>query len=78
MASNTGLPPLASKMDVEVITTLDPENYCCAWKNVDSSGWLLDVERWQALVEVVEDGRKTRHDTVEVFHSLLAHPIRFL
>ncbi|KAF8841865.1 hypothetical protein BDN67DRAFT_966582 [Paxillus ammoniavirescens] len=62
----------------EVITTLDPENYRCAWKNVEWSSWILDAERWQALVEVVEDGRKkTRYDTIEVFSGLLAYPIRF-
>jgi hypothetical protein len=62
----------------EVITTLDPENFRCAWKNVERSSWILDAERWQALVEVVEDGRKkTRYDTIEVFGGLLAYPIRF-
>ncbi|KAF8841860.1 hypothetical protein BDN67DRAFT_966572 [Paxillus ammoniavirescens] len=51
----------------EVITTLDPENCRCVWKNVDRSCWLLDAKRWQVLVEVVEDGRKKtrlRHSIV--------------
>ncbi|KAF9221722.1 hypothetical protein BS17DRAFT_784563 [Gyrodon lividus] len=62
----------------EVITTFDLENYRCAWKNVEWPDWALDAERWQALVEVVEDGRKkTRYETIEVFNGLLAYPISY-
>ncbi|KAF9238674.1 hypothetical protein BU15DRAFT_47424 [Melanogaster broomeanus] len=63
----------------EVITTMDPENFRCAWKNVEWPSWLLNAERWQALVEVVEDGKKkTRYETIEVFGGVLAYIISFL
>lgn len=61
----------------EVITTLDTDNYRCAWVNAEFPSWLLAAERWQALVEVVEDGRKkTRYETIEVFSGFLAYLIR--
>lgn len=61
----------------EIITTVDPDNYRCAWQNVDYPSWLLAAERWQALVEVVEDGRKkTRYETIEVFSGPLAYAIK--
>ncbi|KIJ60906.1 hypothetical protein HYDPIDRAFT_97692 [Hydnomerulius pinastri MD-312] len=61
----------------EVITVLDTENYRCAWKNIDYPDWALGAERWQALVEVEEDGRKkTRYETIEVFSGILAHLVK--
>lgn len=62
-----------------IITALDTDNYRCAWKNIDYPSWLLDTERWQALVEVVEDGRrKTRYETIEVFSGWLAYVVRLV
>lgn len=61
----------------QVITTLDTDNYRCAWQDARFPRWLLSTERWQALVEVVEDGRKkTRYETTEVFSGLLAYVIQ--
>ena len=61
----------------EMITTVDPDNYRCAWENIDYPSWLLTAVRWQALVEVVEDGRrKTRYETIEVFSGPLAYLIK--
>lgn len=60
-----------------MITNLDPDNYRCAWENIEYPTWLLSAVRWQALVEVVEDGRiQTRYETVEVFNGVLAYLIR--
>lgn len=61
----------------EIITTVDTDNYRCAWENVEYPSWLLTAVRWQVLVEVVEDGRKkTRYETIEVFGGLLAYLIK--
>ena len=63
----------------QVITTFDADNYRCAWQGAEIPAWLLSNERWQALVEVVEDGRKkTRYETIEVFGGLLAYVLKFL
>ncbi|KAG6377693.1 hypothetical protein JVT61DRAFT_14463 [Boletus reticuloceps] len=60
-----------------IITTMDSDNYRCAWDTVGYPSWLLTTERWQTLVEVVEDGRKkTRYESIEVFGGLLAYLIR--
>ncbi|KAG9310970.1 hypothetical protein JVU11DRAFT_8848 [Chiua virens] len=62
-----------------VITALDSDNYRCAWETVNFPTWLLHSVRWQALVEVLEDGRKkTRYETIEVFNGLLAYVIKLL
>ncbi|KAG1732632.1 uncharacterized protein EDB91DRAFT_1251684 [Suillus paluster] len=58
----------------ERITALDHENYRAAWVNIDMPHWLLNAERWQALVEV--EGGKTRYETIEVFDGLLAYLIK--
>ncbi|KAG8215318.1 hypothetical protein J3R82DRAFT_8909 [Butyriboletus roseoflavus] len=64
---------------LEVITTFDTDNYRCAWKNVEFPSWLLDTERWQALVDVVEDGRKkTRYETVGVFNGWFAYVVKLV
>ncbi|KAH0834072.1 hypothetical protein J3R83DRAFT_11356 [Lanmaoa asiatica] len=60
-----------------LITVLDTDNYRCAWESIEFPSWLLTTVRWQALVEVVEDGRKkTRYETIEVFSGLLAYLIK--
>lgn len=61
-----------------IITTLDPDNYRCAWDTIEFPSWLLHAVRWQTLVEVVEDGRKkTRYESIEVFNGLLAYVVKF-
>lgn len=61
----------------QIITIVDNDNYRCAWEDVQFPSWLLSTERWQALVEVVEDGRKkTRYETIEVFSGLMAHLVK--
>ena len=53
---------------------MDTQNYRCAWVTTDYPAWMLRGERWQALVEVEEDGRKkTRYETYEVFTGTLAY-----
>lgn len=57
---------------------MDPDNYRCAWDTVGYPAWLLATLRWQALVEVVEDGRKkTRYETVEAFSGLMAYLVKW-
>ena len=61
-----------------IITTMDPDNYRCAWDTVGYPAWLLATLRWQALVEVVEDGRKkTRYETIEAFSGLMAYLVKW-
>lgn len=60
----------------EIITAIDTQNYRCAWVTADYPTWMLRAERWQALVEVEEDGRKkTRYETMEVFDGVLAYVV---
>ncbi|KIK43674.1 hypothetical protein CY34DRAFT_803588 [Suillus luteus UH-Slu-Lm8-n1] len=58
----------------ERITVLDHENYRTAWVNISTPHWLLNAERWQALVAV--EGGKTRYETIEVFGGVLAYLIK--
>ncbi|KAL4065530.1 hypothetical protein V8B97DRAFT_1984657, partial [Scleroderma yunnanense] len=60
-----------------IITVMDSQNYRCAWVATGYPAWMLQTERWQALVEVEgEDGRKkTRYETKEVFSGVLAYGI---
>lgn len=58
----------------ERITVLDHENYRTAWVYVNTPHWLLNAERWQALVVV--EGGKTRYETIEVFGGVLAYFIK--
>lgn len=63
----------------QIITTVDQDNYRCAWEDVKFPAWLLTTQRWQGLVEVVENGRKkTRYETIEVFGGLLAYVMKMV
>ena len=37
--------------------------------------WLMTAERWQWLT-VLDDGAKTKYETVEVYHGPLAYLVR--
>ncbi|KAH7919555.1 hypothetical protein BV22DRAFT_1099260 [Leucogyrophana mollusca] len=58
----------------ERISALDKSNYRVAWVNIEMPHWLLNAERWQALVEI--EGGKTRYETIEVFGGVVAYIVR--
>jgi hypothetical protein len=57
------------------VTLLDSSNHRVAWVNRMPLG-LLTAERWQWLT-VVEDGAKTKYETIEVFHGLFAYLVKW-
>ena len=56
---------------LEVITTVDHENYRCSWRYISLPHWLLCADRWQALSTV--EGGGTKYESIEVFTGLAAY-----
>ena|ERR1700722_15308968 len=71
-----GQPSCLQKQSVLVyISSLDHENYRVTWGGISFPKFLLDTERWQALIE--EEGGRTKYETIEVFRGPLAYIVRF-
>ena len=59
---------------LELITTIDHENYRCSWRYISLPQWLLSATRWQALSVVA--GGKTKYESVEVFTGVVAYVLK--
>jgi hypothetical protein len=60
---------------LEVITVVDHQNYCLAWRYISLPRWLLSAVRWQTLTV---EGGKTRYESVEAFNGLLVYVLKYL
>jgi hypothetical protein len=59
-----------------LITAIDQENYRAAWVTAGSlPKWALFAERWQMLT--VEEGGRTKYESIEVFSGILAYVVKF-
>lgn len=61
---------------LEVITTVDHENFHLSWKNEGSPKFLLSAERWQVLSEPRPG--QTEYETIETFGGTLAYLVKWL